>query len=40
MPVTARLSKLFYDRFGEQSRWLVGIWITVVAAGVALWFRQ
>lgn len=27
-------------RFGEQSRWLVGIWITVIAAAVALWLRR
>lgn len=97
MPVTARLSKAFYDRFGEQivgelvdwfnqvdatyknelrefnelnfarfdakleqrlaelradlvaqlerrlgeqSRWLFGIWITIVGAAVALWFRR
>ena len=26
-------------RLGEQSRWLVGIWITVIGAAVALWFR-
>lgn len=97
MPVTARLSKAFYDRFGEQivgelvdwfnqvdatyknelrefnelnfarfdakleqrlaelradliaqlerrlgeqSRWLFGMWITIVGAAVALWFRR
>lgn len=97
MPVTARLSKAFYDRFGEQivgelvdwfnqvdatyknelrefnelnfarfdakleqrlaelradliaqlerrlgeqSRWLFGMWITIVSAAVALWFRR
>ena len=27
-------------RFGEQSRWLLGVWITVIAAAVALWFRR
>jgi hypothetical protein len=27
-------------RLGEQSRWLVGIWITVIGAAVALWFRR
>jgi hypothetical protein len=27
-------------RLGEQSRWLVGVWITVIGAAVALWFRR
>lgn len=27
-------------RIGEQSRWLVAIWITVIGAAVALWFRK
>ncbi|HEY4101804.1 MAG TPA: hypothetical protein VGM20_13100 [Gemmatimonadales bacterium] len=27
-------------RLGEQSRWLVGIWITVILAASALWFRR
>ena len=37
-----RMSQLevrFERRLGEQSRWLVGIWITVIGAAVALWFR-
>ena len=38
-----RMSQLevrFERRLGEQSRWLVGIWITVIGAAVALWFRR
>jgi hypothetical protein len=38
-----RLSQLevrFERRFGEQSRWFVGIWITVIGVAVALWFRR
>ena len=27
-------------RLGEQSRWLFGMWLTIVAAAVALWFRR
>lgn len=27
-------------RFGEQSRWLVGIWITVIVAAGALWLKR
>jgi predicted metal-dependent hydrolase len=38
-----RMSQLevrFDRRLGEQSRWLVGIWITVIGAAIALWFRR
>ena len=38
-----RMSQLevrFERRLGEQSRWLVGIWITVIGAAIALWFRR
>jgi hypothetical protein len=38
-----RMSQLevrFERRLGEQSRWLVGIWITVIGAAVALWFKR
>jgi hypothetical protein len=41
--LVARMSQLevrFERRLGEQSRWLVGIWITVIGAAVALWFRR
>lgn len=27
-------------RFGEQSRWLVGIWITVIVAAGSLWLKR
>ncbi len=36
----AALEAMFERRLGEQSRWLVGIWITVLVAAVALWFRR
>ena len=26
-------------RLGEQTRWLVGIWLTVILAAVALWLK-
>ncbi len=41
--LSERMSQLevrFERRLGEQSRWLVGIWITVIGAAVALWFRR
>jgi hypothetical protein len=34
------LESTFERRLGEQSRWLVGIWITVIAAAAALWFKR
>jgi hypothetical protein len=34
------LESTFERRLGEQSRWLVGIWITVIAAAAAMWFRR
>jgi glutathione S-transferase len=36
----ATLEAKLERRIGEQSRWLVGIWITVVAAAAALWLRR
>jgi uncharacterized protein YPO0396 len=27
-------------RLGEQTRWLVGIWLTVILAAVAVWIRK
>ena len=36
----AALETKLERRIGEQSRWLVGIWITVIGAAVALWFRH
>ncbi len=36
----AALEVRFERRLGEQSRWLVGIWITVIGAAAALWFRR
>jgi hypothetical protein len=41
--LSERMSQLevrFERRLGEQSRWLVGIWITVIGAAIALWFRR
>jgi hypothetical protein len=26
--------------FAEQSRWLVGMWVTIIGAAVALWLRH
>jgi hypothetical protein len=36
----ASLESTVERRLGEQSRWLVGIWITVIAAAAAMWFRR
>jgi glutathione S-transferase len=36
----AALDTRLERRLGEQSRWLVGIWITVIVAALALWFRR
>ena len=36
----AQLEVRFERRFAEQSRWFVGIWITLIGAAVALWFRR
>jgi len=39
MPVTARLSKLFYDRLGEQTRWLFVAWASLLIPIMGLWIR-
>lgn len=39
-PRIAELETRFERRLGEQSRWLVAIFISVIATAVALWFRR
>ena len=36
----AALDARIERRLGEQSRWLMGLWITMIGAVVALWFRR
>jgi DNA repair exonuclease SbcCD ATPase subunit len=36
----AKLDAKLERRLGEQTRWLVGIWLTVVLAAVAIWIRK
>jgi hypothetical protein len=40
MLAPAKLSKAFRDGLAEQSRWLVVIWITVIPAAAAMWFKR
>jgi DNA anti-recombination protein RmuC len=36
----AKLDAKLERRLGEQTRWLVGIWLTVILAAVAIWLRR
>jgi hypothetical protein len=36
----AKLDAKLERRLGEQTRWLVGIWLTVILAAVAVWIRK
>ena len=36
----AKLDAKLERRLGEQTRWLVGIWLTVILAAVAMWIRK
>jgi hypothetical protein len=36
----AKLDARLERRLGEQTRWLVGIWLTVILAAVAIWIRK
>ena len=36
----AKLDAKLERRLGEQTRWLVGIWLTVILAAVAIWLRK
>lgn len=35
----AKLDAKLERRLGEQTRWLVGIWLTVILAAAAMWVR-
>ena len=35
----AKLNAKIERRLGDQTRWLVGIWLTVILAAVAVWVR-
>ena len=36
----AKLDAKLERRLGEQTRWLVGIWLTVILAAVAMWIQK